>query len=193
MSDEAWKQLLQGVGGGACFSAFVALVVAFFRFVGSGRKQDHEEIKRLTARVESLEKKHEDCLKNEAKLLVEMATLKAMMVRIEANSGTAIVVSDDQGIILEWNPAATSMFGWSTVEAVGRHVSILVPLRLRERHDSSFHKAVMENRGPNPEAAARIRESYALTKNGEEIPVTITLLGWAYEGKRLYSAEIKRR
>lgn len=51
---EAWKYL---AGGG-----FVAAVVAVFRFIASGRKQDAAEFVRLTTRILSLETKHDDCI-----------------------------------------------------------------------------------------------------------------------------------
>lgn len=193
MSPEAWKALVTFISGGTV----VGLLVAFFRFVGSGRKQDAAMVDRLTARVIDLERAERECNRKVTELSVELAGLKATVIRMDAASATAVIVADDQGIIQEWNHGATTLFGYSIEEMTSPHkpvhVSIIVPPRFRGPHDTSFAKAVAEHRGPDAAAAARIRESYALTKDGDEIPVTITLYGWELAGKRLFSAEIKRR
>lgn len=70
---------------------------------------------------------------------------------------------------------------------------MLVPLRLRGRHEHGFFKAVAERRGPGADAAARLHESYGLRKDGSEFPVTINLGDWVRHGEIMFSAEIKRR
>ena len=196
MGDPLWDTIGKMLTGGT----LVAIVVAVFRFISSGRKQDAAEFVRLTTRVEVLESKHDQCLEKNAELQAritevnaELVILRATLARLESTSITAIVTADSSGTIREWNPAATSLFGWSVDEAVGRPITMLVPARLRERQENSFAQAVKENRGPSAEAAAKVRESYALTRTGDEIPVTITLLGWEFQGKRFYCAEIRRR
>src|SRR2546422_2133211 len=46
----------------------------------------------------------------------------------------AVVVADDAGRIVLWNPAASSIFGYSAEEAVGQNVEMLVPPELRPQH-----------------------------------------------------------
>lgn len=43
----------------------------------------------------------------------------------------AMVVADDAGRIVLWNPAASSLFGYSADEAIGQNVEMLVPDELR--------------------------------------------------------------
>lgn len=47
----------------------------------------------------------------------------------------AMIVIDDQGIVLSFSKAAEDLFGYSHDEVIGRNVSMLMPSPHRERHD----------------------------------------------------------
>ena len=44
-----------------------------------------------------------------------------------AKSDDVIVTKTLDGIITSWNPAAERTFGWSAAEAIGRHITLIVP------------------------------------------------------------------
>jgi PAS domain S-box-containing protein len=46
----------------------------------------------------------------------------------------AIVASDAAGIIRFWNPGAERIFGYTSGEATGQSLDIIIPERLRARH-----------------------------------------------------------
>jgi len=52
---------------------------------------------------------------------------QAMLAAIIATSDDTIISKTLQGIITSWNPAAERMFGYSEAEAVGRHISLIIP------------------------------------------------------------------
>jgi PAS domain S-box-containing protein len=56
--------------------------------------------------------------------------------------GDAIVISDANGAITLWNPAAERMFGFTEDEALGRSLDIIIPERLRGRHWSGYQKTM---------------------------------------------------
>ena len=82
------------------------------------------------------------------------------------------------------------MFGYGKDEMMGKDIAMLTPPRLRAMHIASFDLARTEKRGPNIKVPL---VSFALNRNGEEIPVTVLPTGWQQDGKWFYAAEIKRR
>lgn len=100
----------------------------------------------------------------------------------------AVVIMDDRGHIIEWNPSAEEMFGWARHEAVGRTVSELIVIpRFRESHDRWFERFSI---GADVDARSRL---LGLRRDGSEVPVEVTM--WAISpsgsGRRLCSAFIR--
>ncbi|ABE33234.1 sensory box protein [Paraburkholderia xenovorans LB400] len=56
--------------------------------------------------------------------------------------GDAIIISDSQGSITFWNPAAERMFGFTQDEALGNSLDLIIPERLRGRHWDGYHKTM---------------------------------------------------
>jgi len=57
----------------------------------------------------------------------EAEKLDSQLAAIVRSSSNAIIGKAADGSILSWNPAAERMFGYSAAEAVGKHISMLVP------------------------------------------------------------------
>ncbi len=62
---------------------------------------------------------------------------------IVAGAPDAIIFADAAGIIGLWNSGAETIFGYSTGEAIGQDLDIIIPEKLRERHRQGYSK-VME-------------------------------------------------
>jgi PAS domain S-box-containing protein len=54
----------------------------------------------------------------------------------------AVVVADVEGVIRYWNAAAESLFGYSSHEALGKPLDLIIPARFKAAHDAGFAKAV---------------------------------------------------
>lgn len=70
-----------------------------------------------------------------------------MQARIDLHAlvnaiGDAVVVSDDQGRVIVWNPAAERLFGFTEAEALGQRMDMIIPERLRKRHWDGFDKSM---------------------------------------------------
>ena len=58
----------------------------------------------------------------------------------------AVIVMKSDGIVVDWNDRAVSIFGWSREEAVGRTLGeLVIPERYREAHKKGLRR-YLENR-----------------------------------------------
>ncbi len=62
--------------------------------------------------------------------------------QLVAAIGDAIVVSDAEGKITLWNPAAERIFGFSEEEALGKSLDLIIPQRLQARHWEGYQKTM---------------------------------------------------
>jgi len=104
-------------------------------------------------------------------------------------AGNAIIAAGADGRIIFWNPAATRIFGFSEVEALGQSLDLIIPERFRARHWEGYRQ-VMES-GKSKYAADVLRVP-ATAKDGRALSIafTVTLLD-ASEGDRLIAAIVR--
>ncbi len=84
----------------------------------------------------------------------------------------AIVAVDSNGTILQVNPQAEALFGYSRDELVGQMIEILVPERHRDQHHQHRHDFAGQPRVRRMGAGL---ELYGRRRNGSEFPVEIAL------------------
>src|SRR2546428_201654 len=68
----------------------------------------------------------------------------ARLAAMVDSSEDVIIGKTLDGIITSWNPAAERMFGWTAAEAVGRHVTLIVP---QDRHAEDGRAPARGRRG----------------------------------------------
>ncbi|MGR6913289.1 PAS domain S-box protein [[Actinomadura] parvosata] len=105
-----------------------------------------------------------------------------------ATGGAAVIVADAQGLIQSWNPQAAKLFGWSTEEAVGRPLTILMPPRLREQHSAGLAK--VRATGVSG-LAGRIIPLVGLRRDGSEFPIALTVNAWHSDDGISYTGVIR--
>src|SRR5918998_1843071 len=87
----------------------------------------------------------------------------------------AVVVADaTTGRIVSWNRAAAQIFGYSSSEAVGLPVEVLVPERLQERYRAALSRYRELGRGAYIDTDGLL-EVPAMRKEGEEINIEMSL------------------
>jgi PAS domain S-box-containing protein len=94
------------------------------------------------------------------------------LTQLIAGAGDAIIVSDAQGSITLWNPAAERVFGFSEAEALGQSLDLIIPLRQRQRHWDGYQKT-MET-GITKYGADVLRVP-ALHKDGRTLSIAFTV------------------
>lgn len=86
---------------------------------------------------------------------------------------SAVVVIDHDGNIIEWNPRAEQIFGWSRTEAIGKELAeTIVPYALRESHRQGMAHYLRTGVGP---ILNKQLELMALHRNGHEFPVELSI------------------
>ena len=90
---------------------------------------------------------------------------------ILASMQEAVIYADLKGIIQIWNHGAEAVFGFSSDEAVGQSVDIIIPEKLRAAHWAGFNKAVEHG---DILSAPGSRMTRGLKKNGEQLYVEMS-------------------
>jgi PAS domain S-box-containing protein len=83
-------------------------------------------------------------------------------------SEDAIVSKDLHGVIRSWNRAAERMFGYSAAEAVGRHITLIIPEERRAEEDEVLRRI---RKGEAVEHFETIRQA----KDGTRLSISLTV------------------
>ncbi|HXU90221.1 MAG TPA: ATP-binding protein [Methylomirabilota bacterium] len=94
--------------------------------------------------------------------------LQARLAAIVDSSDDIIVSKTLDGVITSWNPSATRVFGWTAAEAVGRHITLIIP---RERWAEEDDVLARIRRGERVDHFETVR----VTKDGRFVDVSITV------------------
>ncbi len=93
---------------------------------------------------------------------------QAVLAAIVETSDDAIVSKTLQGIITSWNKAAEKMFGYTEQEAVGQHITLIIP---PERHDEETYIIGEIVKGNKIDHFLTIRQA----KDGKLIPISVSV------------------
>lgn len=83
-----------------------------------------------------------------------------------------VITIDTSGIICSANPALEGVLGYSTAEVLGRNVSMLMPEPQRSMHDDFLKRYLLTGQS---RAIGINREVFALHKNGELVPLELSI------------------
>ncbi|KIA86879.1 hypothetical protein OA85_04405 [Flavobacterium sp. AED] len=101
----------------------------------------------------------------------------------------ALIVINDEGIIIRWNPQAEKTFGWSLVEAIGKPMrDLIIPEKYRDEHTKGFKNFLITGEGP---IINKTIEITALNKKNEEFDIELTVSPATILGKYIFIAFIK--
>ena len=108
--------------------------------------------------------------------LVAVRASEGRIIAIVEAAQDAFIAVDLRGMIVDWNPAAERMFGWTRHEAVGWPLAEMI---LPERYRDSIGKALQAFRQNGQFMLARRMERTVINRQGFEFTVesTVTLAG----------------
>src|SRR5262249_24401365 len=76
-------------------------------------------------------------------------------------------------VVADWSDRAVDIFGWSRDEAIGRSIAeLVIPERYRQAHRNGLRRYFETRHG---EILGKRTEVSGLRKNGEEIPVELSI------------------
>jgi diguanylate cyclase (GGDEF)-like protein/PAS domain S-box-containing protein len=96
-------------------------------------------------------------------------------------------MTGDENIIL-WNLAAEQMFGYTSKEAVGQPITIIMPDKFRQAHKKGINRFFETGRS---KIVGKSYEACALNKDGSEFPVELSLSSWEQNGNVYFTGIIR--
>ncbi len=100
----------------------------------------------------------------------------------------AILVIDEQGRVISFNPAAERLFGYTAAEAIGRNVNLLMPEPHHGAH-GSYLRRYLET------GERRIigigRQVSGLRKDGSTFPLELSVAEWWADDRRFFTGVMR--
>lgn len=101
----------------------------------------------------------------------------------------ALIVINDEGIIMRWNPQAEKIFGWTIIEALGKKMhELIMPKQHRENHLKGLQHFIDTGEGP---ILTKTFETTAINKQNIEFDIELTVSQATILGKYIFIAFVK--
>ena len=108
---------------------------------------------------------------------------------IITSSLDAIITINHQGEIIEFNPEAERMFGYSRAEALGNSLAeLIIPPSLRERHSRGLAHNLATGEG---RILGKVVEMQAMRADGSKFPAEISLARIDLEERTIFTGQIR--
>ena len=112
-----------------------------------------------------------------------MSYLDTLARALLGTNSDAIIAADKDGVVRFWNLGAERIFGYTSEDAVGQSLDIIIPERLRKRHWDGYQQ-VMEG-GESRYGHGDILAVPGIRKDGAGISVEFTIVPLTDEAGRL--------
>ena len=100
-----------------------------------------------------------------------------------------IITMDADGHVLEFNPAAERVFGFSRSEAIGKELAeLIIPPRMREQHRRGLAHYLKTGEGP---VIGKRIEITGVRKDGSEILVELTITALEIDSSPIFTAYLR--
>jgi PAS domain S-box-containing protein len=126
--------------------------------------------------------------RKQTELLLELAKLATDLIesrrarrmgeitaKVVSATSDAIVAADGNGMIVFWNPAAETMFGYSSEDALGHFIDLFL---LSNPDDGTLSRPLFPDPDGMAGVAGKFVEHCAVRANGDIFPVEMSLAPW---------------
>ena len=125
----------------------------------------------------------------EGKLALDaLAQSEARFRSLVSSANAAIILSDAQGMVQSWNPAAERIFGYPEAQIIGQPLTVLMPERLREAHRLGMQRVSISG---HSRLAGTAVELIGLHRDGREFPIELSLATWRTNDGLFFSGIIQ--
>jgi len=101
------------------------------------------------------------------KLEDELRSAEARTRSIMESANDGIITADSKGLILTWNKAASSIFGFDQAEVTGKPLTIIIPEEYKSPHEQGIERV---SGGGEHHVIGKTAELSGLHKDGHLIP-----------------------
>ncbi|HYF53504.1 MAG TPA: PAS domain S-box protein, partial [Salinarimonas sp.] len=124
-----------------------------------------------------------------AQRLEALRRSEALNAAVVSSALDCIIVIDEAGCVLEFNPAAETTFGLSRADVLGKPIGdFIVPHHLRDRHAAGFERYI---RTGERHVIGRRIEIEGLRADGTIFPVELTITEVKLPDRRLFTAHLR--
>ncbi len=103
-------------------------------------------------------------------------------------STDAIVSSNSEGKIIQWNEAASRIFGYSDGEIIGKQIGVLIPEKYLNAHNGCIQKFLGNNK---QSLVGKTAEMEGICKDGSIVPIELSLSTLEATGSPVFTAIIR--
>lgn len=119
----------------------------------------------------------------------ELAASEARKTAILESALDSIISMDHEGKIVEFNPAAEKMFGYSSADVIGKSLAeLIIPAHLREKHRRGLAHYLATAEGS---VIDKTLELTGMSADGSEFPVELTVTRVELPGPPLFTGYLR--
>lgn len=131
-----------------------------------------KELESLRKRISRLEKAD---VKQRKRAELKLRESEERFRLVAQSAIDAIISVDSCRKIIFWNKAATTIFGYSAGETVGKPLTMIMPERFKEKHQKGMNRVISTG---ETRIIGKMIEVAGLRKDGSEFPLELSLSKW---------------
>ncbi|MCK9150687.1 sensor histidine kinase [Methanobacterium alcaliphilum] len=139
-------------------------------------------VMRQFLQMEEIKRAHHTAEKN--RLIAEENEMKFKAI-IE-NSIDAIVITNENNKIAQWNTGAERIYGYTAEEAINQDIEFIIPPQLVQFYKNELSQKISDESFKN-----QIHETLGLRKDGKEIPLEESVTQWQGKSGPVFAAIIR--
>lgn len=142
------------------------------------RKDTERELRELNENLESLvEDRTQEVRQREQRFRA-----------VTESAQDAIISINGDGKIIQWNAAASKVFGHDRHDVIGRSIIIIIPERYRDAHSAGLARVV---NGGERKLDGKPLELAAVKHDGSEFPIELSFASWEEDGEVFFTSIVR--